>query len=189
MRRLSAILFLSVLLFNLCGYRLLISHLQQSSATSLEARLDKQDYSDDELISVKTTLNLPYYLSSPTYERAYGSVTINGEEYDYVKRRAYHDTLELLCLPNHEKTKLRTAGNEFAKSSADGPSLPSKKSTNIQPNLPDLFHPEHTFALSVMTGAKNDYNLANVHPHANTYADQPDRPPRLLAPCMAATAA
>ena len=170
-----------MLLFNVCGYRLLISGLQQSSTASLEARVDKQDYSDDELISVKTTLDLPYYSSSSTYERAYGSININGEEYDYVKRRAYHDTLELLCLPNHVKTKLLHAGNELAKSSADGQPLPTKKScANLQINLPDLFHPENTFALSERTGAKKDYSSMNVHPRTNTYLDQPDRPPRSL---------
>jgi len=170
-----------VLLFNLCGYRLLISGLRQSSETKMEALVDRQAYSDEELISIKTTLDLPYYPSSSTYERAYGSININGEEYDYVKRRAYHDTLELLCLPNHIKTGLRAAGNELAKSSADGQSLPSKKSgTNLQINLPDLFHPENTFTLSEMTEAGNDYSFINVRPHPNTCMDQPDRPPRSL---------
>lgn len=139
MRKLASILFLIVLLFNLVGYRLTIDYLQEQQQQATSYKIDQEEFSDDELISVKTVLNLPYYSSSPEFERAYGSMNINGVEYDYVKRRVYNGTLELLCLPNQEKTKLQAVKNDFLKLSVDQTNTQSNKksSTILKISLPD----------------------------------------------------
>ena len=77
--------------------------MQSSSDAYLEKQVDQNKYNEDELITIKTKLNLPYYISSDQYERAYGSINIDGTNYQYVKRRVHNDTLELLCLPNRQK--------------------------------------------------------------------------------------
>ena len=97
----------------------MIAYMENGSEAFLEKKLDKREYSDEELISIKTKLNLPYYTGSRDFERSYGSININGVAYQYVKQRVYNDTLELLCLPNTAKTKLQEAKNEITKSSAD----------------------------------------------------------------------
>ena len=115
LKRLSSILFLFVLLFNFWGYRFMIDCLQDQQDISLNSQLDADQYNDQDLISIKTSLNLPYYTNSGSYERAYGSINVNGVDYEYVKRRVYNDTLELLCLPNQAKTNLQTVKNQFFK--------------------------------------------------------------------------
>lgn len=137
MKRLTAILLLLIVAFNFYGYRLVIGYLQQSNDSRIEANIDLQKYNDGDLISIKTTLHLPYYNSSPEFERTYGSININGVDYEYVKRRVYHDTLELLCLPNHQKTKLNGVSNEMTKGFTDGASLPVKKGVTFKVSLPD----------------------------------------------------
>lgn len=176
----SAIVFLTILLFNFYGYRLFISVLQNNSDIVLEKRVDKNDYSDSELISIKTTLNLPYYNSSPDYERVYGSINIDGVDYEYVKRRVYQDTLELLCIPNHDKTKLNTANNEIAKSSAEGQSSSPLKNSNpvIKIALPDFFQETSTATTFTVASLKQFYFAVNNYLLPAGYASRQDRPPQ-----------
>jgi len=121
--------------------------IQNKQQLNFTSKLDKAQYDDKDLISIKTPLNLPYYTSSPSYERTYGSVNVNGVEYEYVKRRVFMDTLELLCLPNTEKTKLQTVKNSFLKFSIDV-QAPNKKSTDVvKISLPDFIQEMRIFSL------------------------------------------
>jgi hypothetical protein len=95
----------------------------------LQARVDKDDYKASQLISIKTPLNLPYYTNSEQFERVYGSVEIHGVLYEYVKRRVFNDSLELLCIPNHMKTSLQCAKNDIAKQSGELSGQQNKKSS------------------------------------------------------------
>ena len=115
--------------------------MQANSDASLEKQVDKNNYDEQQLISIKTKLDLPYYTSSAQYERAYGSVTIKGIDYQYVKRRVYKDTLELLCLPNDAKTKMKSLKNEMTRALADGQASIPKKHTTLKISLPDFFQP------------------------------------------------
>lgn len=181
MRRLPAILFLLILVFHFVGYRMVITFMERGSETVLEKKLDRQEYSDDELLSIKTKLNLPYYSSSPDFERAYGSIRINGVVYEYVKKRVYNDTLELLCLPNVAKTKLQDMKNDFAKSAAEGQTpLPVKKGPAIlKISLPDFFPPAQPDA-AVCAAIQTTFLLQNVSFASADYSRQQDRPPQTM---------
>jgi hypothetical protein len=113
--------------------------MQASSDAALEKQVDLDKYDGQRLITIKTKLNLPYYVSSPKFERAYGSITISGTSYQYVKRRIYKDTLELLCVPNEAKTTMQSLKNEIAKAAADGQAPAPKKNTSLKISLPDFF--------------------------------------------------
>lgn len=114
----------------------------------LEKQVDKNNYNESDLVLIKTKLNLPYYTSSVQYERAYGSVQLHGINYQYVKRRVFKDTLELLCLPNNTIAKLQHVGDDITKSFADGQSSTPKKNLTIKITLPDFFQSFKTFTLS-----------------------------------------
>ena len=60
MKRLSAILFLAILLFNFYGYRLMLQYMHGRQASLLEAQLDRQQYNESDLLSLKIPLDLPY---------------------------------------------------------------------------------------------------------------------------------
>lgn len=161
---------------------MVLSCLQTGNEVAIEKQVDKNNYSDDELISIKTTLHLPYYTSSPYYERAYGSITIGGKDYEYVKRRVYHDTLEVLCLPNQGKTALKAFGNDIAKSSADGQaSAPAKKSgTTVKISLPDFCQSQKTNTVSFSVIAKELHVLLNTNFLPANYSSELERPPQLM---------
>lgn len=105
---------MGVLFFNWYGYQLLSNYWQDRAERKLEASFDQHNYDESALISFKVPLTtLSYYTSTPGYERVNGQIDINGVRYQYVKRRIFGDSLEVLCLPNLTSMKLRTASNDF----------------------------------------------------------------------------
>lgn len=70
-------------------------------------KVEQADYDESELISVKTYYPLPYLTNSPDFERWDGEVNVNGIVYKYVKRRFVNDSIEFLCLPDHQLTQLK----------------------------------------------------------------------------------
>jgi len=109
------------MVFNLVGYRLLFSAIENKATAKLELKIAAGDYSDDQLVEISIPLNMPYY-SDKDYEEVYGETDFNGEHYRYVKRKVSGNTLYLLCLPNIDKTKIANAENEFTKAVNDVPS-------------------------------------------------------------------
>ncbi len=119
---------LTLFLFNLIGYNLLFSYLQLRSSTQLEAYLDKGDYNDQDLVTIRVPFNVPYQAQVSTYERVSGEIELNDLTYKYVKRKFEKGQLVLLCIPDRNKTVLRTAKSEYASNLADMPG--SRNKTN-----------------------------------------------------------
>lgn len=115
MKRLAAILLVSVLLFNWFGYRILSDIIERNADLALEQRLDNSDYDESQLIEIKVPIQLPYQTNWKEFERVDGEIEVNGIHYKYVKRTVYNDSLILLCLPHESKMKLQSARDEFFK--------------------------------------------------------------------------
>ena len=116
MKRIAAILLLSLLVFNWVGYEFYSAILQDRADKNMVASLDQNNYSDADLISIKVpATHLSSYVNSKEFQRVDGSIEIDGVHYNYVKRRFSGDSLELLCIPNKTATSLQTAKNEFFK--------------------------------------------------------------------------
>jgi len=107
---------MGILLFNWCGYRLMSSWLEGRADSQLESSLDANNYDESQLVSIKVpSTHLSYYNSSQQFERVDGQIEFGGVRYNYVKRRIFNDSVELLCIPNHASMQLQTARNEFFK--------------------------------------------------------------------------
>ena len=114
LRKIATILLLGILLFNLVGYRLLVSYMQDRTDRNMEASLDDNRYDESQLVSVKVPIShLSYYNADNQFERVDGSIELGGVRYKYVKRRIYNDSLELLCLPDRAATMLQAFKNDF----------------------------------------------------------------------------
>jgi len=120
LKKIAAILLLSLMVFNLAGYRWLFSAIEKNATANLEQKISAGKYSDEQLVEIRIPLNMPYY-SDKDYEEVYGETDFNGEHYQYVKRKVSDNTLYLLCLPNKEKTSLIKVKNEFTKAVNDVP--------------------------------------------------------------------
>src|SRR5580698_3798791 len=102
---------MGILLFNWFGYRVLNDLMQDRSNLQLQSQLDLRHYDESQLITIKLpAAHLSYFNNSAVFERVDGQIEINGIPYQYVKRRIYNDSLELLCIPNQMALKLRISG-------------------------------------------------------------------------------
>ena len=134
MKQTAAILLIGVLFFNWYGYQVLTTYWQQRAESKLVARLDRNDYDDAQLVSIKVPITtLTYYNSSTTFERVDGQIDLNGVHYNYVKRRIFKDSLELLCIPNTTATNLQKAKNEFFRQVNDLQQQSQGKKSNNAP--------------------------------------------------------
>ena len=133
MKKLAAILLIALFIFNLFGYRILYYFAQQESDINLEKALDKDQYSEEDLITIKIPLSVPYQVERKDFERFDGEIKLNGKIYKYVKRKVCDGNLVLLCLPDHNKMRLETAKNDLFKNSNDLQNTSSKKQGNSEP--------------------------------------------------------
>lgn len=116
MKRIAAIILLGLLLFNWIGYEVYTAILEDHADKTMVANLDQNNYSDTDLISIKVpAAHLSSYVNSKEFQRVDGQIEIGGIRYNYVKRRFFEDSIELLCIPNKTATQIRTAKDEFFK--------------------------------------------------------------------------
>lgn len=155
--------------------------MQQQQEALLTARLDSEQYSDADLVSIKTPLQLPYYTASTEYERVHGSIDIDGVTYEYVKRRVHNDTLELLCLPNRDRMHLESAETEFFKQSLQGTaSGHEKQHTVIKIALPDFCQELQPFSLAGVYLVKQQHYLSNTAALSAGYTFLGEQPPESM---------
>jgi hypothetical protein len=120
-----------VLLFNIFGYRLVFSYLEKEASQVLTASIETKSFDENNLIEIKTDLNMPY-VSDKDYENAYGETVIKGVHYQYVKRKIENNVLYLMCLPNDAKTVLAETKNSFEKNNTEAGNNNSKQKTPVQ---------------------------------------------------------
>ncbi len=134
-------------MFNIVGYKFLANYFEHKSTNDLQAALDQHKYKESDLISFKLHLNLPYISSSTEFESVEGNIDINGINYQYVKKRFFNDTLEILCVPNFTKSYIKDSKNDFAKQLNDiASSNNSKKNSSnqiVKSGISDLIQEHH----------------------------------------------
>jgi hypothetical protein len=105
---------MSLIIFNWFGYQVYISIVGNHADEQMIRRIDKNNYTEQDLVSIKFPAPpVAYNVRSTEFERMDGTIEIDGIQYNYVKRRLINDSLELLCIPNETATKLNTARDEF----------------------------------------------------------------------------
>lgn len=113
LKKIIAILLLLLFSFNLYGYRLWFYYVQQQSEQQIISTIEKNEYNEADLVTIKVPLSLPYSTNWSDFERYDGSIEVDGQHYNYVKRKVSNDTLILLCIPNADKNRLTRAKNSF----------------------------------------------------------------------------
>ena len=130
LKKIAAILLLSLMVFTLAGYRWVFSVIEKKATANLEQKIAAGKYSDEQLVEIRIPLNMPYY-TDKDYEDVYGETDFNGEHYRFVKRKVSGNTLYLLCLPNKEKNNIAKVKSEFTKAVND---IPANKQGSQQKN-------------------------------------------------------
>ncbi|MGC4035120.1 MAG: hypothetical protein QM764_04100 [Chitinophagaceae bacterium] len=173
MKKALSIVFLMVLIFNCCGYRWVLSYLQNKSTIRLAQTISSGKYDKKLLVEVKIPLNLPYLSNWAEYRDYDGEIEIDGKNFEFVKRKFINDTLYLLCIAHTEKDILQLAKSDYFKAvnnlQQDGPQK------NNVPNAPRLvlsdYLPQDELAYIFYTEnnllsyrSKNNYFISQFQP-------------------------
>jgi hypothetical protein len=141
----------------MCGYRLVISLLQNNADTKLETRIDSNEYDEDQLVEMRVSLNMPYQNRYTSFERHYGEITIDGKAYTYVKRKIEGDILVLKCIANESKQQLKITADNLAKSNSgqDQESNNKKQSSSLQKTFSSDYEDKNQFCDLAITDFLN----------------------------------
>jgi len=149
-----------MLLFNMVGYKFVANYFELKATRDLQVSLDQKNYNESDLISFKLPLTLPYISNSNKFVSFEGNIDINGINYQYVKKRIYNDTLELLCIPNFTKSIIKNTQNNLANvlydiaSSTSSKKMPSNQLVKVsisdftEDHHFDIYHQIFTTKLS-----------------------------------------
>ena len=181
MKKIVAIFMLAVFTFNVAGYQLVYNYLSNKSDKNLELALDRNNYRDEELITIKQPTNLPYYNDSKDFQRVNGEVEMDGVKYKYVKCRVYNGVLEMLCIPNKAKMEIEQSKNDYAKVAHDFQQNDTQKKDGSQKSFQkSLNEYEEQSIIIIDCGSKfvsNNYVLVKSVFEENHYFTTVEQPP------------
>ncbi len=135
-RQIATILLLCLFVFNIIGYRLIVTFSMAKADTNLQIALDNKTYNQADLFLVKIPINLPYQNNWTSFERIDGEVNFEGETYRFVQRKVENDTMYLQCIRHAEKINIQQKANDiFGKTTDIASNNSSKKSSSNQPTV------------------------------------------------------
>jgi hypothetical protein len=141
----------------------LFDALQQKANKQLVSKIDKFNYDESNLITVKVSLSMPYLTNWNDFKRTDGEITLNGKIYHYVKEKVFNGELILKCLPDEQKMNLQTAKNDFFKTQND---LQNNTSKNSGENSHAV-----KFSISDYIKTENAVNTFVFNSNVNSYSD------------------
>lgn len=110
-----------LLLFNALGFYGLFVGLRIKTTQDIVERLDLNQYSDSETITLKVPLSLPYTAGNDQYKRVNGEIEYNGEFFRLVKQKLSNDTVYIVCIKDVQSKKIKQALNDYVKTFSDKP--------------------------------------------------------------------
>lgn len=160
--------------------------MDDNASGRLETRIDHRQYDESQLLSIKIPItHLSYYNNSVSFERVDGQIELNGIPYQYVQRRIYNDSLELLCIPNQVALQLRMSRDEYFKLVNDiqrsTGSRPGSRSGVTKTFIADPYTVTHLFELgerAFTLVVRPPSTFVNIHP---VFLSTDERPPETLS--------
>jgi hypothetical protein len=125
LKRLAAISFLLLLLFNAFGYYLLFGYEQAQARQQAVSAI--QDLPESSFMVVKMLVSPYAHVADRDFEYVEGAFIKDGKAYNFVKKRIVNDSLELYCLNNVRQDQLTAQYNAFVKENV----LNGKTSQNL----------------------------------------------------------
>lgn len=185
LKKLAAILLIALFTFNLFGYRILFYVAQQQSDNNMGRALDRNEYDEKDLVTIKIPISIPYQVEQRDFDRVDGEINLNGRIYKFVKRKVCDGNLVLLCLPDQNKMHLQSAKDELAKYSNELQNSGSKKTDNSKSTAGKNFsndYNQHTTLSQVFfenTGKTSQYSKEYAL-LSSTLHSSPEQPPEFI---------
>jgi hypothetical protein len=122
MKQALSIVLLFIFLFNLVGYYGIHWLLLRHHHTETLRKLDANDFTEFETVTLRVPLTVPYPMAQPGYERVNGAFEYQGQHYKLVQQKLENDTLYVVCIRDAHETRLQNSLNDFIKTSSENPS-------------------------------------------------------------------
>jgi hypothetical protein len=103
------------------GYYGLFVGLQYKNSRTMNQQLDLDNYNEEEAITIKVPISIPYATDSRDFERVTGEFEHHGEFYRLVKQRLTRDTLHIVCVKDQHSTRIHQALASYVKTFSDKP--------------------------------------------------------------------
>jgi hypothetical protein len=121
LKRLTTIFLVALLLFNVLGYYGVFVGLQYQNNRNQIQRLDAELYDESETFTLKVPISIPYAVDQTEFERVDGEFEHQGQFYRMVKQKLSNDTLQIVCIKDHQGTRITQALKDYVKSFTDKP--------------------------------------------------------------------
>jgi hypothetical protein len=147
-KKLTAILFLSLFVFNLLGLKLVYFVLQQNADSQFMVLVDNKQFDSRDLIEITIPNPIPYTKASANFDRVDGEINYKNKVYKYVYRKISENYIRILCLPDAKKTGLKQAQQKFERNANNaGQATKSNKQSNstVKVNLSDFDYTQCLF--------------------------------------------
>ncbi len=119
MKRSLSIILIVIFLFNVIGYYGIYVAMLRQARTALNEKIDNDQYRDDQTVTIKIPLALPYPIQQNEFQRVQGDFEHQGEFYKLVKQKYSNDTLYVVCIKNVEEKKAFLVFSDLVKLSTD----------------------------------------------------------------------
>jgi len=174
---------LFILLFNIIGYRAWFYYAERKSDAILEARLDKDQFEENDLITLTIPLYNPYQADDNSFARADGEITFEGKAYRFVKRKISEGNLILRCIPDNHKMLLKKAKSDYANSTNDLSNTGKNQRSGIQKsyNGSDYITHQANFQILNRTISAIRQNDICIALNTDPYISSPGKPPQSRA--------
>jgi hypothetical protein len=106
LKRIFAIVLLSIHLFNLGGYNLLFQYYINQSDAQMVKQIFDNKVDEHKFLEIKIPVHMPTIQDWSEYEVITGQIQLKDAYYNYVKLKMTRDTMYMICLPNTAKTRL-----------------------------------------------------------------------------------
>jgi hypothetical protein len=165
-----------LLLFNALGFYVLYVGVRFKVNRDVVQRLDDQDYVDDETVTLKVPLVLPYHIELSEYERVDGEIEHEGQTYRLVKQKHENDTLFIVCYRDSHSQQIKQVLADYVKTFTDRPADHKHQTKDFTGFLKD-FLPAHLSFLTTTEGWSRSLDLAMIEKSLSTTYLPVDAPP------------
>ncbi|MEN9609435.1 MAG: hypothetical protein RLZZ628_249 [Bacteroidota bacterium] len=162
LKKVTSILLLSLLLFNVVGYFALFAYEQEQAR-----HIQLQEMPNSAFKLVKILASTYVHLENTAFDYPDEQFTVEGKTYNLAKKRILNDTLEIYLLNNVKQDELTAAFKDYMEQNILTKSLPTHK-TPFKIALKDflkncVMNPSHLFDIRYQTVAvllEKEDNLA-----------------------------
>jgi hypothetical protein len=162
LKKLIAIFLVFLLLFNALGFVGLFMGLRFKTSQDLVQRLDNRDYSDDETVTLKVPMAIPYHIDSEEFERVDGEIEHQGEFYRLVKQKLMKDTLYIVCIKDMASKRLKQALADYVKTFTDKPSTSNHHNAKITSAFIKDYIPQPFSVEFASTGWTQEVSVSSI---------------------------